>query len=612
MAMAVTSCAVPVADTDNGLDLLTWVGYAHPRPRLGSSPCPTLARVGKYDAWHPLFEDLEGEQALFDLDQLEALSGVQLPPSAREHDAWWWSGHHHAVWAQHGWRATPRLSTNEVVFRRVEAGAEAPIPEAAPSSDAEIVGLVLVGCVSSKLDHPAPAKDLYISDLWRKRRHYAEQSRLPWAILSAEYGLVEPDEVIAPYDRYLEHQSAEYRRSWSDGAAMAVIDKCRRLGTTSVEIHAGKAYVESGLEQHLADTGIVVIRPLQHYRRGEQLAWYNSLPGAASSGEPAAPPHPAFELRRSRLADIPSREVAQGPAETGSLRQVADVFRTAVADLGRIARRAWRRRGGGPTEQPPAPIPVAQSAGVVAALLRFGAELEVEGKERRTPLFTPDTVANSFLLADPYAFLVAVVCDYQMKAERAWELPYLLAQRLGEWSPEYVAEHRDEVVAAFVQPPALHRFPTQTADWVVENSAVVLDEYGGDASRIWSDQPTAAELQARFHSLRGISQKKAAMAVEILERDLGVPVRDMHGSDVAYDVHIRRVFVRTGLAKYDDQGHMIAVARQANPARPGALDLPAWVIGREWCRPTGPVCDACAIGDVCARFISAADGVNGA
>jgi hypothetical protein len=32
-------------------------------------------------------------------------------------------------------------------------------------------------------------------------------------------------------------------------------------------------------------------------------------------------------------------------------------------------------------------------------------------------------------------------------------------------------------------------------------------------------------------------RRKAAMAVEILERDLGVAIGDMHGSDIAYDVH---------------------------------------------------------------------------
>lgn len=66
------------------------------------------------------------------------------------------------------------------------------------------------------------------------------------------------------------------------------------------------------------------------------------------------------------------------------------------------------------------------------------------------------------------------------------------------------------------------------------------------------------------------------MAVEILERDLGLPIREMSGSDIAYDVHIRRVFIRTGLAEVDDPDHMIAIARRIHPDRPGALDAPAW------------------------------------
>jgi len=63
------------------------------------------------------------------------------------------------------------------------------------------------------------------------------------------------------------------------------------------------------------------------------------------------------------------------------------------------------------------------------------------------------------------------------------------------------------------------------------------------------------------------------MAVEILERDLGVPISDLAGSDVAYDIHVRRVFLRTGLADADDVGQMVANARLLNPDRPGSLDL---------------------------------------
>jgi hypothetical protein len=70
------------------------------------------------------------------------------------------------------------------------------------------------------------------------------------------------------------------------------------------------------------------------------------------------------------------------------------------------------------------------------------------------------------------------------------------------------------------------------------------------------------------------------MAVEILARDLGVPITDLSGSDVAYDVHVRRVFLRTGLAEYDDLDHIVEVARRLHPERPGELDFPAWLVGR--------------------------------
>jgi hypothetical protein len=57
--------------------------------------------------------------------------------------------------------------------------------------------VILLGCVKSKLDNRAKARDLYCSPLWRGRRAYAEASGLPWLILSAKHGLVEPDSVLA-------------------------------------------------------------------------------------------------------------------------------------------------------------------------------------------------------------------------------------------------------------------------------------------------------------------------------------------------------------------------------------------------------------------------------
>jgi hypothetical protein len=44
----------------------------------------------------------------------------------------------------------------------------------------------------------------------------------------------------------------------------------------------------------------------------------------------------------------------------------------------------------------------------------------------------------------------------------------------------------------------------------------------------------------RFEAFAGIGQKKAVMAVKILERDLRVHVGELDRTQVAYDVHLCR------------------------------------------------------------------------
>ena len=72
--------------------------------------------------------------------------------------------------------------------------------------------------------------------------------------------------------------------------------------------------------------------------------------------------------------------------------------------------------------------------------------------------------------------------------------------------------------------PKLHRYIEKMPRWLVGAARRVEQDYHGDASAIWSDRPSAVELQRRLSEFHGIGQKKAAMAVEILNRDLRVPV----------------------------------------------------------------------------------------
>jgi uncharacterized HhH-GPD family protein len=247
---------------------------------------------------------------------------------------------------------------------------------------------------------------------------------------------------------------------------------------------------------------------------------------------------------------------------------------------------------------------------VVRTLLELGEREEVVSGAY--PQLTTDPDANALLVNDPFAFLLAVVGDYQIPAERAWALPYLLAQRLGHLDPVRMLAEPEAVHEAFMRRPALHRFVHTVPKFMLGACAIVMNHYDGDASAIWSDRPTAVELQERLRRFPGVSQKKAAMAVEMIERDLGIPIADMTGSDVAIDVHVRRVFLRAGLVERDSAGEIVAAARVLYPERPGALDLPAWIVGRSWCKARDPLCDECALGDVCPRLVERGDGVKGA
>ena len=252
------------------------------------------------------------------------------------------------------------------------------------------------------------------------------------------------------------------------------------------------------------------------------------------------------------------------------------------------------------------------STDVVAALLAFGEELDAIEASRISTVLTTNEPANRLLVEDPWGFLCGVICDYQMPADRAWATPYNLAQRLGGFSVELIAANPDRVHAAFLGPPAIHRFPNQTTGFVVEGARRVIDDYGGDAAKVWNDEPTARELQQRLVAFKGISQKKAAMAVEILYAQFGVPIAEMEGSDIAYDVHVRRLMLRTGLADRDSVTHMVEQARAHHPERPGALDLPMWEIGRTWCHKREPECELCVITDACPKFIERGTAVTGA
>ena len=132
--------------------------------------------------------------------------------------------------------------------------------------------LFLVSCVKTKRPTRAPAKELYVSAWFRKARDCVESTGCPWGILSAEYGLVHPDEEIRPYERTLNAMPVAERRAW----AKEVLESMDPflVGIDTVVFFAGERYREF-LEPGLREWGVAVSVPMLGLSQGRQLAWLN-------------------------------------------------------------------------------------------------------------------------------------------------------------------------------------------------------------------------------------------------------------------------------------------------------------------------------------------------
>jgi uncharacterized protein DUF6884 len=130
--------------------------------------------------------------------------------------------------------------------------------------------VVLISCASKKLAHAALAKDLYVSTLFQLGLRYA-QSLHPDLIfiLSAKYGLVDPDQRLEPYNETLKTKRAGEIRLW----AQTVLQQLRTradLDRDKFIFLAGEKY-RRHLTGHIKNyqvplSGLSIGRQLQHLK----------------------------------------------------------------------------------------------------------------------------------------------------------------------------------------------------------------------------------------------------------------------------------------------------------------------------------------------------------
>jgi len=279
--------------------------------------------------WSPLRSALRDvdHQCTFTWQDLDSLVGG-LPASAYNYPAFWKG-------ERTGWpgftTVDVRVGRSVTFVRRSSAdggptprglsprekGAARPHPEYAElgQEPERTADLVLVGCVKSKLSHAAPAKDLYVSPLFRSERAYAEAAGERWFILSAEHGLVAPEEVLQPYELRLSTTPARYRQEWGAKVVQQLQDLAGPLRGKTIEAHAGSAYIDP-IRAGVMQAGGHLVEPLAGLTLGQRLSWYNlHMRHPENHATPlVAVPAPATDV--SGLVDhLRDETSSQSPAE---------------------------------------------------------------------------------------------------------------------------------------------------------------------------------------------------------------------------------------------------------------------------------------------------------
>lgn len=233
------------------------------------------------------------------------------------------------------------------------------------------------------------------------------------------------------------------------------------------------------------------------------------------------------------------------------------------------------------------------------------AENKFKQKQNELVHFVDDKNQNEFINnieKYPHAYVLACLMDKQIKAERAWAIPYIVYQELGNFDIDFLYSVPLDKFIEIFENRKLHRFNKIEATNFYKAVKRIKEQYNGDASAIWSNKPSSAQVVYRFLEFEGIGIKIATMATNILVRQFYIKLSDYYSIDISPDVHVKRVMYRMGLVNKNPTPDMIIYkARQLNPKFPGLIDLSCWEIGRNYCHPTTPRCDKCEINKDCKK-----------
>ncbi|MBO0866753.1 MAG: Fe-S cluster assembly protein HesB [Mycobacterium sp.] len=135
-----------------------------------------------------------------------------------------------------------------------------------------------------------------------------------------------------------------------------------------------------------------------------------------------------------------------------------------------------------------------------------------------------EPAADALLAANPFALLVGMLLDQQVPMETAFAGPKKIADRMGGFDATQIADYDpDKFAALCAERPAVHRFPGSMAKRIQALAQIIVDDYGGDATALWTaGDPDGPELLRRLKGLPGFGDQKARIFLALLGKQYGV------------------------------------------------------------------------------------------
>src|SRR5690348_17330318 len=98
--------------------------------------------------------------------------------------------------------------------------------------------VVLIGSTGDVATAPCAAADLFTGPGFVSARDQAVRAGERWFVLSARHGLLEPGDVVSPFDNQLGDRPLGYRTAWGEWVAAQLADRMWLSGLV-VEVHGG-------------------------------------------------------------------------------------------------------------------------------------------------------------------------------------------------------------------------------------------------------------------------------------------------------------------------------------------------------------------------------------